>query len=96
MTIKLILARQSDMEFEKKVCPDCNGSGVYQEYDEYDRYTVHSCATCDGSGEIARQSATSEEVQEAIKQKLITDAIEYLNKKMKQPFVEKGGYYETS
>ena len=53
MTIKLILARQSGMEFEKKVCPDCNGSGVYQEYDEYDRYTVHSCATCDGSGEIA-------------------------------------------
>ena len=51
MTIKLILARQSGMEFEKKVCPDCNGSGVYQEYDEYDRYTVHSCATCDGSGE---------------------------------------------
>ena len=91
MTIKLILARQSDMEFEKKVCPDCNGGGVYQEYDEYDRYTVHSCATCDGSGEIARQSATSEEVQEAIKQKLITDSFEYLNKKMKQPFVEKDG-----
>lgn len=54
------------MEFEKKVCPDCNGSGVYQEYDEYDRYTVHSCATCDGSGEIARQSATSEEVNESL------------------------------
>ena len=52
MTIKLILARQSDMEFEKKVCPDCNGSGVYQ---EYDRYTVHSCAPCDGSGEITCQ-----------------------------------------
>lgn len=54
------------MELEKKVCPDCNGSGVYQEYDEYDRYTVHSCATCDGSGEIARQSVTSEEVESAI------------------------------
>lgn len=49
-------------------CPDCNGGGVYQEYDEYDRYTVHACATCDGSGEIARQSATSEEVQRAIEQ----------------------------
>ena len=49
-------------------CPDCNGGGVYQEYDEFDRYAVHSCATCDGSGEIARQSATSEEVQRAIEQ----------------------------
>ena len=29
------IARQS--ETEKVVCPDCNGSGVYQEYDEYDR-----------------------------------------------------------
>ena len=27
MTIKLNLARKSGMEFEKKVCPDCNGSG---------------------------------------------------------------------
>lgn len=54
------------MEFEKKVCPDCNGSGIYEEYDEYDRYTIRSCATCDGSGEIARQSVTSEEVQRAI------------------------------
>ena len=42
-------------------CPDCNGSGVYQEYDEYDRYYVHTCAKCGGAGEIARQSVTSEE-----------------------------------
>lgn len=47
-------------------CPDCGGSGVYQEYDEYDRYYVHSCATCKGLGEIARQSVTSEDVIEAI------------------------------
>ena len=33
-------------------CPECGGSGVYQEYDEYDRYTVHACAKCDGSGEL--------------------------------------------
>lgn len=58
--LKSEIARQS--ETEKVVCPDCGGSGVYQEYDEYDRYTVHSCATCDGSGEIASQSVTSEEV----------------------------------
>lgn len=33
-------------------CPNCNGSGVYQEHDEYDRYTVHECAKCGGSGEL--------------------------------------------
>ena len=33
-------------------CPECGGSGVYQEYDEYDRYTVHACAKCGGSGEL--------------------------------------------
>lgn len=42
------------MDIEKKACPDCNGGGVYQEYDEYDRYYVHRCATCDGLGEINR------------------------------------------
>lgn len=49
------------MEFEKKVCPDCKGSGVYQEYDEYDRYHVHACYQCNGSGEILHQSITNEE-----------------------------------
>ena len=33
----------------------------------------------------------SEEVADVIKQKLITDAMDYLNQNMKQPFVEKGG-----
>ena len=31
------------------------------------------------------------EVADAIKQKLTTDAMDYLNQNMKQPFVEKGG-----
>lgn len=39
----------------------------------------------------AYQPNPTSKVQEAIKQKLTTDAIEYLNKKMKQPFVEKDG-----
>jgi predicted RNA-binding Zn-ribbon protein involved in translation (DUF1610 family) len=47
------IARQS--EIEKVVCPDCGGSGVYQEYDEYDRYHVYSCGICGGSGEVDRQ-----------------------------------------
>ena len=38
----------------------------YQEYDEYDRYHVHACGKCDGTGEIARQSVKSEDVQRAI------------------------------
>lgn len=66
--LKLIdeaIARQS--EIEKVVCPDCGGSGVYKEYDEYDRYYVHACGTCDGTGEIARKSVKSEDVQRAIK-----------------------------
>ena len=53
---------------EMAVCPNCNGSGVYQEYDEYDRYHVYACYKCGGTGEIARQSVTSEEVAEAIEQ----------------------------
>ena len=53
---------------EMAVCPNCNGSGVYQEYDEYDRYHVFACYKCEGTGEIARQSVTSEEVAEAIEQ----------------------------
>ena len=44
------IARQS--ETEKVVCPDCGGSGVYQEYDEYDRYYVHACHKCEGAGEV--------------------------------------------
>lgn len=60
------IARQ--YETEKVVCPNCGGSGVYQEYDEYDRYHVHACGKCDGTGEIARQSGKSEDVKEAIDQ----------------------------
>ena len=52
------IARQS--ETEMAVCPNCNGSGVYQEYDEYDRYHVHACGTCDGSGEVDRQQENEE------------------------------------
>lgn len=37
-----------------------------KEYDEYDRYYVYACHECEGTGEIARQSVTSKEVQEAI------------------------------
>ena len=55
-----------DSEVESATCPDCNGSGVYQEYDEHDRYHVYTCYKCEGTGEIARQSVTSEEVAEAI------------------------------
>jgi len=34
-------------------CPNCNGSGVIQEYDEFDRYHVFECYKCGGSGVIA-------------------------------------------
>ena len=47
------IARQS--EIEKVVCPDCGGSGIYREYDEYDRYYLHTCGTCEGSGDVDRQ-----------------------------------------
>ena len=50
------IAHQS--ETEMVVCPDCRGSGVYQEYDEYDRYHVYTCCKCEGTGEIARQTAS--------------------------------------
>lgn len=39
----------------KEKCPNCNGSGVIQEYDmydEFDRYYVHKCSQCGGSGVI--------------------------------------------
>ena len=45
---------------EMAVCPNCNGSGVYQEYDEYDRYYLHTCGTCDGSGEVDRQQESED------------------------------------
>lgn len=38
---------------------------------------------------IARQSVKSEEVAGAIDRKVITDAMDYLEKNMKQPFIEK-------
>ena len=47
------IARKS--ETEMAVCPNCGGSGVYQEYDEYDRYYVYACCKWDGSGEVDRQ-----------------------------------------
>ena len=63
--LKSAIDRQS--EIEKGVCPDCGGSGVYQEYDdEYDRYHVYACYKCEGTGEIARQSVKSDEVSDAI------------------------------
>ena len=40
---------------EMAVCPNCNGSGTYREYDEYDRYYLHTCGTCEGSGDVDRQ-----------------------------------------
>ena len=59
------VARQS--ETEMITCPNCGGSGVYQEYDdEYDRYHVYACYKCEGTGEIARQSVKSDEVSDAI------------------------------
>jgi DnaJ-class molecular chaperone len=33
-------------------CPNCNGSGVVQEWDEYDRYYLFVCSRCEGTGEI--------------------------------------------
>ena len=53
---RLAQYEEEDIARQTTTCPDCGGSGVYQEYDEYDRYTVHSCATCDGSGEITGAS----------------------------------------
>ena len=85
------IARQS--ETEKVVCPDCNGSGVYREYDEYDRYYVHACGKCDGSGEIARQSATSEEVQEAVE--YFNKSLEYRKEHEKETRNHYGGELPT-
>ena len=45
---------------EMAVCPDCNGSGVYQEYDEYDRYYVYACGKCEGSGDVDRQQESED------------------------------------
>ena len=45
---------------EMAVCPNCNGSGVYQEYDEYDRYYLHTCGTCGGSGDVDRQQESED------------------------------------
>lgn len=53
------IARQS--EEEVVACPNCNGSGVYQEYDEYDRYHAYACYQCNGSGEVLHQSIINEE-----------------------------------
>ena len=52
------IARQSATEMV--VCPNCNGSGIYQEYDEYDRYHLHTCGTCGGSGEVDRQQESED------------------------------------
>ena len=70
------------MEIERlkgTTCPDCNGSGVYQEYDEYDRYYVHTCSKCGGAGEIAPQSVTR------FKRKYITS---YIRRITTAPIVE--------
>ena len=50
-----------ESEVERLTCPSCNGGGVCQEYNEYDRYYIYTCYKCEGTGEIARQSATSED-----------------------------------
>ena len=52
------IARQS--ETEMVTCPNCGGSGVYQEYDEYDRYEVYVCGKCDGSGEVDKQQESED------------------------------------
>ena len=52
------IARQSVTEMA--VCPNCNGSGVYQEYDENDRYHLYTCVTCYGSGEVDRQQESED------------------------------------
>jgi len=51
--LKSAIARQSATEMA--VCPNCGGSGTYREYDEYDRYYLHTCGTCEGSGDVDRQ-----------------------------------------
>ena len=52
------IARQS--ETEMAVCPNCGGSGVWQEYDENDRYHLYVCYKCEGTGEIIKRSMESE------------------------------------
>jgi len=57
-TLKNEIARQS--EEEMITCPDCNGGGVYQEYDEYDRYEVYVCGKCEGTGEVDKQQESED------------------------------------
>lgn len=60
----------------------------------YTEKQMPECVNCAKTAITALQAYQlnpTSKVQEAIKQKLTTDAIEYLNKKMKQPFVEKDG-----
>ncbi len=65
----------------------------YGEYQDQGKVSVNvEClrSVIDFANEaIARQSVKSEEVADAIEQKTITDAMDYLNKNMKQPFIEK-------
>lgn len=41
------------MEIDKMIiCPDCNGSGVYEKFTEIDRCHLHACKRCDGLGDV--------------------------------------------
>lgn len=76
--LKAEIARQS--ETEMVVCPDCGGSGVYQEYDEYDRYHVHACGKCEGTGDIALPAEANQRrnnMDERIALELIAQLKEY-------------------
>ena len=81
------IARQS--ETEMITCPNCGGSGVYQEYDENDRYHVHACGKCEGTGAIACQSVTSEEwvsVDDRLPEDNIPVLVTYLGCADQEPF----------
>ena len=52
------IARKS--ETEMVTCPNCNGSGVYQEYDENDRYHLYVCYKCEGTGEVDKQQESED------------------------------------
>ena len=52
------IARQSKTEMV--TCPNCGGSGVYQEYDENDRYHLYVCYKCEGTGEVDKQQESED------------------------------------
>jgi len=56
--LKNEIARQS--ETEMITCPNCGGSGIYQEYDENDRYHLYVCYKCEGTGEVDKQQESED------------------------------------